>query len=202
MYVDGVQSTRPQNMATCHTEHFKLKGIETANAGRILWPPPSSLMQVIRPSHGRWPVYTWRKRASLSPKMEGPPAPRGIQMKRPCCVSYGLLRVSHTLFSYYAFLQLSTLHQTWYKTLWFNHFFQVFISFWRLLCHLKLLWSTSVCFSLPNPSFVSLIYKSPAGESRREGEKDFFPPLHVHEQSWWCCLMFEDWKAGWSKVQR
>lgn len=110
------------------------------------------------------------------------------------CISYSflLLRFPTTIHSY----------QTWYKTLWFNHFFQVFISFWRLLCHLKLLWSTSVCFSLPNPSFVSLIYKSPAGESRREGEKDFFPPLHVHEQGWWCCLVFEDWKAGWSKVQR
>lgn len=36
MYVDGVQNTLPPNMAAWHAEHFKLKVIETANAGSIL----------------------------------------------------------------------------------------------------------------------------------------------------------------------
>lgn len=56
----------------------------------------------------------------------------------------------------------------------FNHFFQVFIFLWRLLCDVKLLLNNSVCF------FLVLNYhllQSSCWKSRKTEEQYFFLPL-------------------------
>ena len=96
--------------------------------------------------------------------------PRGIQTKRPCQVSPSVARglLSITFFhNYLVFIKPGI------KICRFNHFF---ISLQRLLCHIKLTLNKSVCFPLINLSFVSLLYKTPAGEPRRVGRREFFLP--------------------------
>lgn len=59
----------PQNMATWHTECFKLRESEKWDVQDELSDLP--LNQIVMPSHKRCPPYIWRKGVSLSPRTKG-----------------------------------------------------------------------------------------------------------------------------------
>lgn len=59
----------PQNMATWHTECFKLRESENWDVQDELSDLP--LNQIVMPSHKRCPPYMWRKGVSLSRRTKG-----------------------------------------------------------------------------------------------------------------------------------